>query len=403
MLKKLRYWVEKYGNLDNLMQLTEIQPAAQSHDSSIDYRVTDALRSRSNNFDFLRLLAATLVILHHTPILSGQPHPLNSVTGTFHLGHLAVGIFFVISGFLVTASIVKSDSVLEFVIARFARVIPALAAALVITVFVIGPLNTCLNLSLYFSAPSTWSYLHNIFLMEPQFDLPGVFTTNPFKDVVNGSLWTIPIEAFMYFVTFSLAIFKLHKRPLAALALFVTLVILDMHYFTLPEHCTERFLWLPALSETARYAVFYTAGAVLYLFRSSIRLNRTCLFVMIGLFLGSLFTPYVRLISYFSVPYVIIYFAFARIPFLSRAGRFGDFSYGLYLYAFPIQQTIINMTHSHINPVCFFIGSLFSTLILAVASWNLIEKPALALKSQLNLFLRSSRKTPVIQKDSLNS
>ena len=152
---------------------------------------------RSNNFDLIRLIAAAMVVFAHSFILLEGKHdhePIFAMTGgVTGAGQVGVDIFFVISGFLITKSFQNSISVSDYALKRLLRIFPALVVLLLITVFVFGPLVTSQSMLEYFSTPSTYSYLTNVRLLRLQYELPGVFTDNPYPRAVNGSLWTLEI------------------------------------------------------------------------------------------------------------------------------------------------------------------------------------------------------------------
>ncbi|PWT96051.1 MAG: acyltransferase [Candidatus Melainabacteria bacterium] len=333
-----------------------------------------------NNFDFLRFAAATLVILHHSYALLVKPEPLFTITGAFSFGDFAVGVFFVISGFLITASYERCRAVVPFLSSRFLRMWPALIAACCFAVFLIGPLNTKWALSDYFKSPWTWSYFKNLGLINLQWQLPGVFISNPFKEVVNGSLWTLPIEVSMYAVTLCLGLLGIYRFRYAVLAAFALVLVLQMRLLNESHAAEITFQWFPLWLGETRFSTLYLGGAVLYLFRDVCKFNWKLASICLLLFVGSFATPMFKLVMFLTLPYLVLYSAFAVVPYLNRFGRFGDFSYGLYVYAFPVQQTIVNYTGGHLSVFRFFCLSFVITLALAVLSYHCLERPCLNLK-----------------------
>src|SRR4051794_30245974 len=161
----------------------------------------DACGGIAPAFNLLRLSAAMAVLFSHSFELApsaGWPEPLRHFSGgQTTIGGTAVYIFFIISGFLVTASYQKSQDVLDFVLKRALRVLPALAIVIVLTAFVLGPIMTTLPLTDYFSAEKFRSYLLNA-LTFGEDSLAGVFEDLPAKASVNGSLWTLRYELICY-------------------------------------------------------------------------------------------------------------------------------------------------------------------------------------------------------------
>ncbi len=149
-----------------------------------------------NSFDLLRLLAAAAVVFHHVAPLSGRPAQRLFSTD---FGELGVGVFFVISGYLVTASWRRTPRLWTFLKKRLLRIEPALVASLAVTALVLGAFATTLPPADYFRAPQVWLYVvRNALLYPVTYELPGVFTHNPLPAVVNGSLWTLRLEFSFY-------------------------------------------------------------------------------------------------------------------------------------------------------------------------------------------------------------
>jgi peptidoglycan/LPS O-acetylase OafA/YrhL len=152
---------------------------------------------RSNNFDFLRFLAATLVIFSHSfsfSTASGWEPLLTLTRGQSTLGGVGLGIFFVVSGFLVTQSFENSRSIARFLKARVLRIFPALAVVVCLSVFLLGPLLTSLSLGAYLSNSATYNYLSQLLLDPSHYSLPGVFGSNVQGSLFNGPLWTLSFE-----------------------------------------------------------------------------------------------------------------------------------------------------------------------------------------------------------------
>src|SRR5581483_536908 len=150
-----------------------------------------------NIFDFVRLIGAALVIYGHAFVLTGSAPPAFLGNGVHTIG---VKIFFVVSGYLVAQSWLRDRNLVRFVCRRVLRIFPALAAVVLLTVAVLGPVMTSLPLAAYFSAPAVPLYLRNI-LLYINYGLPGVFLHNTYPSAVNGSLWSLPAEVSLYLLT----------------------------------------------------------------------------------------------------------------------------------------------------------------------------------------------------------
>src|SRR5215475_9962692 len=162
--------------------------------------IDQSFDSHNNNFNLLRMMAASSVLVSHSWSLAfykGIGEPLTSIT-PFSLGHLAVMLFFGLSGFLIAKSFDSRRSTIEFLTARAFRLYPGLLLALTFCVFVIGPLWTVEPLSVYLHDPVTWKFIPaGLSLVRLHYELPGVFEHNPHFGV-NGSLWTLYYEVFCY-------------------------------------------------------------------------------------------------------------------------------------------------------------------------------------------------------------
>ena len=182
-------------------------------------------RVRANNFDVLRLLAALLVLWGHSYPLTGTSKDdvfSQLLRGYDMAGTFAVTVFLVISGFLVARSAADRSAV-DFILARCLRILPALAFALLLTVFVFGPLLTKMPLAQYFSDPSVFTYLGNIAVFGIQHHLADTTAALPHSHTINGSLWTLSLECGFYLLLLSLVKFGLFG-PLSSALIFVVVL-----------------------------------------------------------------------------------------------------------------------------------------------------------------------------------
>lgn len=332
--------------------------------------------SRQNNFDFIRFAAASLVIFSHAYPLSGRNdfEPLLVLTGGIQsLGGIAVAIFFIISGYLITQSYDRSAHLINFLVARMLRILPGLMFVLLLTVFVLGPLITNLSLSDYFANPGTFDYLKNIMLHPIRFYLPGVYEHNVYQGAVNGSLWTLEFEAFCYLIVACLGMLRLLKKPF--ILLFFLFVLAVPH---LPFIINQYYYTSLISLELVKY---FAAGMMLYAFRNHIPHNKyLAWFSGLMLLVGLIDTAHFKLFVAIFGAYLVMYLAFKPTKSLYQFSKHGDLSYGIYIYAFPIQQLVAMWFGTSITPAKSFVFSYPLTLICAYISWHLIEKHALKLK-----------------------
>ncbi|OOQ60470.1 acyltransferase family protein [Mucilaginibacter pedocola] len=336
-------------------------------------------QGRNNNFDLLRFMAAVMVIFSHSYLVAGtfEQEPLATAIGFMDFGALGVRVFFVISGFLITKSMFRQPTLGSFVLARALRIFPGLLIAAVLCAFIIGPLCTTLSLADYFANSRVYDFAWRLFTVHNLNNtLPGVFETLPYKAQVNGSLWTLAAELLFYVAVLLLGIIiVIFRRQFRLLAGAFPAILLVAAFFWGIVYAPwyMDFVWA--------WAVLFLLGGLAYLFSGRIIINIP---VAIGMLVITALLFHYRsplLISSFNITLAYGIFVFAYHPKL-QVGWFhklGDYSYGLYIYAFPIQQ-FLKLKFPLWSAALNFGTSFLLTLILAIVSWYFIEKPMLKLK-----------------------
>ena len=323
---------------------------------------------KNNNFDFLRFCAAMMVILAHAfPLSVGNIDNELLMLATnrqMDFGSLGVAIFFVISGYLITKSYDRRDDFTFFVKARFLRMIPALVCVTILSILA-GAFITTHPLKSYISDPQTLKYLINISAIKITYALPGVFDSNIYPNAVNGSLWTIPFEVMCYVMVASLGLMRMIKGRYVAL---VFIAIMSASILT-----GELVFSL---------AKYFAAGMMLYAFRENIPMNKYVALVCAVILLVSSQTSQLVNIMPIAGSYLVIYIAFNQSIRMNGFGKYGDFSYGIYVYAFPVQQIITWLNGGSMNPFVNAVITIPIVIILAALSWHLVESPCLALKDK---------------------
>lgn len=345
---------------------------------------------RSNNLDALRLLGAILVIIGHAYHLLARETELPFVFG-FPISTLGVVIFFSISGYLICASWTRKRSIVPYMAARSLRIFPALIAVVLISMVVIGPLVTRLPVHSYFAASSFHGYLSNIWLL-PQYDLPGVFTDLPYRNAVNGSLWTLPAEFFCYLVVPVVCVRWLGVR----IPVLAGLIGLSLYLAQIPA-ASSPIIYGTRLSDAASMWVYFAAGALIRSLherhRGLFRTDVAVLALLAQVALTSLYPSAVLWMTWVFLPYAILTAGLASTPVVRRAARYGDLSYGVYLWAFPIQQLLVlNMGTMRMSVNLVLVTGI--SLVLAWCSWHAIEGPSMRLKDALLRRFRSPSVTP---------
>ncbi len=333
-----------------------------------------AAQGRDNNLNLIRMLAATAVLVSHAWPMTFGPgvlEPMERLAG-HSLGRLSVYVFFAISGFLIAASFTRSSSQGRFVLARVLRLMPGLFVSLVLVGLVLGPLVTRLPVADYLSQPGPWtSILRNLTLVFPQYTLPGVFADNPYPSV-QGSIWTLVHEVICYGLVFVAGLFGALRPG------WPMLVLLGLYgagwamtgLTDLPVH--PKIMLLQTLS------LPYVAGMAAWVWRDRIPLSFWGIVVLALAWLAVRQTAvaYPALIGLLF--YATFWLAYVPQGWLRGYNRLGDFSYGMYIYAFPIQGLVVWL-FGPTTPAAHIALAFPLTLLLAILSWHLVEQPALGM------------------------
>lgn len=330
--------------------------------------------THKNNFDFLRFLFASLVIISHSYFLfygDLNKDPFYVLTGRTLSGFAVCG-FFILSGFLIQQSRERSSGVYSFFRKRAVRIVPGLWIALLFSVFIIGTIFTQLPTIDYLKNTGTWKYLAANLLLIPQQFLPELFTTNP-TAAVNGSIWTLRYEILFYiFLGMFFFVPKKSHRPflLSTLLLCSITIWLDIQ---LPQYLYNIF----------NLGFYFLSGAVLAGYKDFVITNKSKLLIISCLtFAISFFFLKSRYAFLMDCSFVMMVLSFGLhyFPILHFSKYTGDISYGTYIYAYPVQQAILLW----LQPKDVFTFMLYAFLFvwpLGFLSWQLIEKPFLKKKS----------------------
>jgi peptidoglycan/LPS O-acetylase OafA/YrhL len=338
---------------------------------------------RQNNFDALRLVAAASVVFSHSFLITEgtQDHEwLIWLTGNQSiLGLVGVFVFFAISGFLVTQSFEATGDVWRFLVKRALRIFPGLFVATALSAFVLAPVVTTLCPSAFLLRPEPYEYvIGNTLLDQTVHELPGVmFVNNPVGLEINGSLWTLRLEFAMYLMVLALGMLRLLSLRVALLL--VAFGMACLHFNMLDE--LEKWGWFFQLLSGWGWLVgFFAAGMVLYKLRHTrIFDGRIALLAFAGLVLSVPLRQFILLFPLFGC-YLVLWLALTpRLPVIPAA-RFGDLSYGIYIYGWPVEQGVIWLLGGRAVWWQVFLLALPTAAALAFLSWHLVESPALRLK-----------------------
>ena len=332
--------------------------------------------SRDNNFDFLRLFAALMVIYGHGWVLSTNTGP-----GFWGVPFARIGldIFFSISGYMVTGSWMRTPDLLVFLQKRALRILPGLAACVVFSTYVLGARLTRLPLGQYLTSHNTFKYLGNI-AFHPVLYLPGVFEGMHLGGAVNGSLWSLFPEVLCYLTVPLFALLALRPRMWALGMGGVLVGTLGLWLFY--GYTGEAFV---INATDVKYMLvqvpFFFIGALYRLLQDRVPDFYRADFAILGYSLNWMVASWYGWwnipVEWVTLPYMVLCFGRGSMPVIRRAGRFGDLSYGMYLYAFPVQQVILGAMHGNEHPI---LTCMVLTVPFAALSWHLVERPALRWK-----------------------
>ena len=349
--------------------------------SDIESKLDLEKKLRTNNFDGIRLVLSSMVVLFHIGLLSNDPHLqilVRYVSSTF-----AVQAFFVVSGFLVFMSCENSSSLANYFTKRLFRIFPAYFSVVILSALLLVFMSD-LDPSQYFFSSDWWSYLVSNLLLSnfSHPTLPGVFGSN-FETAVNGSLWTIKIEVMFYCIV-PILIWLIRKfgYQRVLIAIFTGSVAWHISFYILGTS-TDNDFYLRLAKQIPGQLSFFAAGALAY-YRT--REGRPFPSVWAAAVAAVAYAiangSWAHLVAPMTVP-IIVYWGAISVPRIWSAAETGDFSYGLYLYHFPIVQALIALGIFSASSLTGVVLSVLLAIAASVASWFLIEKRALNIGHRL--------------------
>jgi peptidoglycan/LPS O-acetylase OafA/YrhL len=330
----------------------------------------------SNSYDFVRFVAASMVLYSHHFALVGLAEPLVPGTGE-KFGAIAVYIFFSLSGFLIYRSLEKNTDWWRFVSARFLRVMPNLTVALVLTSLV-----TLLWFGNFENTAGHVKYvIRNLFmiLVGPAFDVKGVFESLTIK-AINGPLWSLRYELHLYFILFLIMAFAGRYR---GWVLALSLPLLMYHWATETQY---HYVLGVDLYEYSRLGQIFLTGSLLgYLWKYWQNYAVPLGFVGVGLcLLLEAVVPFNSFLNAIALGLAVIGLGSSSV--MSWFAKGGDGSYGMYIYAWPIQQFSILLIPAFWPSM---IVAFLATAAVGYTTWHLFEKRCMAQVSRMAAWLRA--------------
>ncbi len=335
-------------------------------------------RGAGPGFDFWRFfLSISIIFLHSFHVAYGTANGGAKISFLAPFFGAILPIFFGLSGFLVAGSAIRTASVKVFLGFRALRLVPALAVEVTLSALLLGPLLTTEPLAIYFSSHEFWTYWGNI-LGRIRFNLPGMFEDNPVPRIVNLNLWTLHAEILCYAILASAMVIGLLKRRRVAVALWLICsaamlaLSISLGWFV-REDLYPSSIWIYA----------FCTGVIAFLWRDRIRLSPIFLTLAVLAYLTLYFMPMLSVIAVVPLTYIMIWVGM-QAKLAANIFKKGDYSYGLYLYGYVIQQTLALVFPSMREWWFIFPLAVILTLLFAIISWHLVEKPALKFKRHLS-------------------
>jgi peptidoglycan/LPS O-acetylase OafA/YrhL len=341
--------------------------------------IASLFHGRDNNFNLIRFIAASAVLLDHcfALVAPGQRATAFVDMESLALGRIAVDVFFIVSGFLVTRSVLTQPTLVDYAVARFLRLFPALFVATIGIAFVLGPLVTLVSWQDYLADPRTWLFVPlTASLITHSMTLPGVFDAVPVSGVIDPPLWTLRYETMCYML---LALFALVGALATRFRSTLTLALV-FGFYLFVTFATPWRAEVAAVDSMTRFILGFFLGGAFYVFADKIRLDLGVAVLLAILALASYRTPFSEMALRLALAYGVLWFALVPAGAIRGFNRVGDYSYGIYILCFPIQQTFV-MLDPEITPLWLLLCSFPAVLAFAILSWHCIEHPALRQKA----------------------
>lgn len=341
-------------------------------------KISEIIIPKNNNITLIRLLLACTVIVYHTNAI----HPIEKffdlvkfLSPADSMGSFAVNAFFFLSGIMVVNSIISKQNTLYYWSHRILRIFPALILLVLITALIVGPIFSTLNIKSYFQEKETFNYIFQNIILQTQYTLPGVFVKHPAFGI-NGALWSIAWEFRCYVVTYLVYLIAIKKKyqKIIFTILFISIII-------------QSYFWSYFLFYSSSYIshsiTLYFIGGLVVLYKDKIFLNIKSLIVLLIVLAAFKLFGFINrslLFNVFSV-FFILYLSYNK-SFMKLSLK-NDFSYGVYLWGFLIQQ-IIQSIFPELNGIIFNLMALIIAISIASVSWFFLEKPCMEFAKRLS-------------------
>jgi peptidoglycan/LPS O-acetylase OafA/YrhL len=334
-----------------------------------------------DGFGTLRLVIACGVIAFHAMPITGDYDGWGWGQHWYHYGTLTVAAFMAMSGFFVMKTWERDPDLVRYWTRRLLRIMPGLLAVILVSVFVLGPLVTNRSAGEYFGDSRTWSFIwRNLLLFPQQYDLPGVFTGNAYPVAVNGSLWCLPVEVLGYALVTVVGLLGINRRRalifLFAIPFAVLLVLRVNGVIELPET-----MLLLLTNPLLQYLAIYAMGIATWLYRDKIPLSWWGVLACVAVEFLVYPSPVADITRAITVPYAVLTIGTKLPSWLCLPNWLTVASFGVFLYGFPVEQTIAWLGAD--EPWQVIGAGVPIALLLGLASWHLVEKHGLRARTAL--------------------
>lgn len=335
------------------------------------------MSGRDNNFNLLRVLAASFIAYYHCHFMTLGPLMVDGrYPVLYQISQFVLSFFFVISGFLIARSYERRRSFVSYFAARMLRLLPGVFVLSLLLVFVVGPLVTETSLLVYFSSPETWAFVPLTTLLDPDRGLPGVFASNINSNEVDQALWTLRYEVICYLALGVIGVLGILQRKswFALLSLAVLIGYVWLSYFTALRE-------IAAVNHLTFFGLSFFIGTGFYVYRAFVPLGLVWLIALVGAAGLAAWLYGVRAaepVMLVACAYFFLWLAFVPVGRLRAYNQLGDFSYGIYIYHFPVQQVVMSLGIGF-TALPLFLVTMPIVVCCGILSWHLVEQPALSL------------------------
>ena len=340
-----------------------------------------------NFFTPLRIIMALMVVLGHAAVVkTGNSSAEPGLFFAYTPSYTAVNAFFIVSGFLVTRSMLHRGDMAGFAAARILRIFPALLAFVLVTTFIMGAAVTSMPVTDYLTHPETLSQPFQVLsFLKTEMYLPGTFESNP-EHHSGATLWTLRYEFLAYIGTFvAFAFGLLRTRSLIAMQFIIFAVAYPVAIRT------GVYDALPATAQAMlRFGLAYGLGAAIFAFRETLRFNLWVPVLFLGLAALLHNSPEMEILFNLGIASIVFLLAYVKAPKWNWLQKLDDVSYGIYIYHWAVLQCLLLVSPAF-NTYALALCAAVISAVLAWISWHIIEKPALKSKSRLANIFRLKR------------